>query len=193
MSPGAAAAAAARSGADAHAVEVAIGRLRSALGARELIVTVVKRGYRPRRRLTLRIGRMPLKSQRELLLACSIGGHGRLRRRRRLPRSGRLLRVLHERQHDADGGRDHDLAHRGCGQSAQAHRTVFVGTVAGGLLAHYRDGRVSVLVGTSTLVGIAAVASTQPWLPVPAVLIAATVAMGMLNATFVHDGRSRCP
>ena len=33
-------------GADAHAVEVAIGRLRSALGARELIVTVVKRGYR---------------------------------------------------------------------------------------------------------------------------------------------------
>ncbi|QKT06919.1 uroporphyrinogen-III synthase [Gordonia sp. X0973] len=33
-------------GGDAHAVEVAIGRLRSALGARELIATVVKRGYR---------------------------------------------------------------------------------------------------------------------------------------------------
>ncbi|MFT3899710.1 MAG: uroporphyrinogen-III synthase [Gordonia sp. (in: high G+C Gram-positive bacteria)] len=33
-------------GADAHAVEVAIGRLRSALGPRELIATVVKRGYR---------------------------------------------------------------------------------------------------------------------------------------------------
>ncbi len=33
-------------GADAHAVEVAIGRLRGALGARELIATVVKRGYR---------------------------------------------------------------------------------------------------------------------------------------------------
>ncbi|MFT4199303.1 uroporphyrinogen-III synthase [Gordonia sp. (in: high G+C Gram-positive bacteria)] len=32
--------------ADAHAVEVAIGRLRSALGDRELIATVVKRGYR---------------------------------------------------------------------------------------------------------------------------------------------------
>ena len=33
-------------GDDAHAVEVAIGRLRTALGARELIATVVKRGYR---------------------------------------------------------------------------------------------------------------------------------------------------
>ncbi|GAA3958822.1 uroporphyrinogen-III synthase [Gordonia caeni] len=33
-------------GDDAHAVEVAIGRLRSALGVRELIGTVVKRGYR---------------------------------------------------------------------------------------------------------------------------------------------------
>ncbi len=33
-------------GDDAHAVEVAIGRLRSALGVRELIATVVKRGYR---------------------------------------------------------------------------------------------------------------------------------------------------
>ncbi|GAB09578.1 hypothetical protein GOARA_043_00530 [Gordonia araii NBRC 100433] len=33
-------------GGDAHAVEVAIGRLRSALGARDLIATVVKRGYR---------------------------------------------------------------------------------------------------------------------------------------------------
>lgn len=33
-------------GGDPHAVEVAIGRLRSALGVRELIATVVKRGYR---------------------------------------------------------------------------------------------------------------------------------------------------
>ncbi|MFT4125570.1 MAG: uroporphyrinogen-III synthase [Gordonia sp. (in: high G+C Gram-positive bacteria)] len=33
-------------GDDEHAVEVAIGRLRTALGARELIATVVKRGYR---------------------------------------------------------------------------------------------------------------------------------------------------
>lgn len=33
-------------GDDAHAVEVAIGRLRTALGVRELIATVVKRGYR---------------------------------------------------------------------------------------------------------------------------------------------------
>lgn len=33
-------------GDDAHAVEVAIGRLRTALGVRELIGTVVKRGYR---------------------------------------------------------------------------------------------------------------------------------------------------
>lgn len=33
-------------GDDAHAVEVAIGRLRTALGARDLIATVVKRGYR---------------------------------------------------------------------------------------------------------------------------------------------------
>ncbi len=33
-------------GDDPHAVEVAIGRLRTALGAREIIATVVKRGYR---------------------------------------------------------------------------------------------------------------------------------------------------
>lgn len=33
-------------GDDAHAVEVAVGRLRTALGAREIIGTVVKRGYR---------------------------------------------------------------------------------------------------------------------------------------------------
>ncbi|MCF8569452.1 uroporphyrinogen-III synthase [Gordonia sp. HY002] len=33
-------------GEDAHAVEVAVGRLRTALGAREIVGTVVKRGYR---------------------------------------------------------------------------------------------------------------------------------------------------
>ena len=33
-------------GTDPHAVEVAVGRLRTALGAREIIGTVVKRGYR---------------------------------------------------------------------------------------------------------------------------------------------------
>jgi uroporphyrinogen-III synthase len=31
---------------DGHAVEVAIGRLRAALGAPEVIATVIKRGYR---------------------------------------------------------------------------------------------------------------------------------------------------
>ena len=51
----------------------------------------------------------------------------------------------------------------------------------------------SVFVTASAVaIGIAAIATTKPWLPVPAVLIAA-VAMGMLNATFVHDGQVSVP
>ncbi|NMO03199.1 DUF1275 domain-containing protein [Gordonia sp. TBRC 11910] len=49
------------------------------------------------------------------------------------------------------------------------------------------DGRVTVLAGTSAVVGLAAAASMLDWFPVPATLIA-TVAMGMLNATFLRDG-----
>lgn len=63
----------------------------------------------------------------------------------------------------------------------------FVGAVAGSILAQYRDGRVTVLVSSTLLVGVAAALGHWPSAPFPPILGAA-VAMGVMNATFLRDG-----
>ncbi len=135
---------------------------------------------------------MPLKSQRELILACLLASTaGYVDAVGFLDLGGFFVSFMsgNTTRMAAETTTSHIA---GAGKALGLIGLFFVGSVAGGLLARYRDGRVSVLVGTSTLVGIAAIATTQPWLPVPAVLIAA-VAMGMLNATFVHDGQVSVP
>ncbi|WOC11214.1 YoaK family protein [Gordonia sp. MP11Mi] len=63
----------------------------------------------------------------------------------------------------------------------------FGGAVAGSILAQYRDGRVTVLVASTLLIGISAALSLLPSLPFPPVLGVA-IAMGVMNATFLRDG-----
>ena len=63
----------------------------------------------------------------------------------------------------------------------------FVGAVAGAILAQYRDGRVTVLVASTLLVGSAAALGLLPSPPFPPVLVVA-IAMGVMNATFLRDG-----
>ncbi|MGO3326049.1 YoaK family protein [Gordonia sp. (in: high G+C Gram-positive bacteria)] len=63
----------------------------------------------------------------------------------------------------------------------------FVGAVGGSILAHYRDGRVTVLAASTLLIALAAVLDLWSAVPFPPILIVA-VAMGVMNATFLRDG-----
>lgn len=76
----------------------------------------------------------------------------------------------------------------GAGKALGLIGVFFVGTVAGAAIERFGNGRFRVLASASVLVGLAAAASSwMHWLPFPPILIVA-VAMGVLNATFLHDG-----
>ncbi|GED97529.1 YoaK family protein [Gordonia crocea] len=75
----------------------------------------------------------------------------------------------------------------GAGKAIGLIGLFFVGSFLGAVVARFRDGRTSVLVVTTLLVGAALAASHAGWFPVPAVLIV-VVAMGTMNATFLREG-----